>query len=68
MHMTEEQWNMRAREEIQELRGHLADALEAISKPGCDFDAALLAMSEAWFNGDRCMDLIYEGRWLHGDE
>ena len=66
--MTEEQWNIFAREEIQMMRGHIANALEAISKPGCDFDAALLAMSKAWFDHDRCMDLIYEGRRLHGDE
>ena len=68
MHMTEERWNIQAREEIQKLRGHLANALEAISKPECDFDVALLAMSKAWFDGDMCMDLIYEGRRLHGDE
>ena len=65
MHMTEEQRNVMARAEIQELRGHLADALEAISKPGRDFDAALLAMSGAWFNLDRCGDLICEGRRRH---
>lgn len=68
MHMTKEPWNIQAREEIQELRKHITDALTAISRPECDFDTALLAMSKAWFNGDKCMDLIYEGRQLHGDE
>ena len=37
--MTEEQWNIRARKEIQEMRSRLAEALEALSKPKCDFDA-----------------------------
>lgn len=64
--MTEEQWNIQAREEIQKMRSRLADALEALSKPGCDFDAAALAMSKAWFNGDHAMGLIETGRNEHG--
>lgn len=66
MHMTDEQWNIQAREEIQKMRSRLAEALEALSKPECDFDAAALAMSKAWFNGDRIMDLIETGRNEHG--
>ena len=66
MHMTEEQWNVDARREIKEMRSRLADALEALSKPECDFDAAALAMSKAWFNGDRIMGLIETGRNEHG--
>ena len=66
MHMTDERWNVDARREIQEMRSHLAEALEALSKPKCDFDAAALAMSNAWFNGDRIMNLIETGRNEHG--
>ena len=67
MHMTEEQWNIDARREIQEVRSHLAEALEALSKPECDFDAAALAMSKARCNGDRIMSLIETGRNEHAD-
>lgn len=66
MHMTEEQWNADARREINEMRSRLADALEALSKPECDFDAAVLAMSKARFDCDRVMGLIETGRNEHG--
>ena len=64
--MTEEQWNIQAREEIQEIRSHLAEALEALSKPKCDFDAAALAVLNAWCNCDRIVGLIETGRNEHG--
>ena len=64
--MTEEQWNIQARKEIQEMRSRLAEALEALSKLKCDFDAAVLAMSKARFNGDRIMGLIEVGRDEYG--
>ena len=66
MYMTEERWNTDARREIKEMRSRLAEALEALSKPECDFDAAVLAMSKARFNGDRTVGLIEAGRNEHG--
>lgn len=68
MRMTEEQWNIRVREEIQKARKHLADALEAISKPECDFDAAMSSLASGMLCMRRCANRISEGRWLHGDE
>ena len=62
MHMTDEQWTIRAREEIKKMRSRLAEALEALSKPECDFDAAALTMSKARFDCDRAMGLIEAGR------
>ena len=66
--MTEEQWNIQARRKINAARCDLTDALEAISKPSCDFDNAMSSLASGMSRIHRCMNDIEEGRRLHGDE